>query len=107
MVRETEKEKNEWLEKNSWLETEVLKLQLQVLEGEKFDLALITGSGKGRPKADAFAKEWKQPKGVKSNDVKSNDLKVTRTLTPTRTLNLNLSLNLTLTLTPTYLNLRN
>ncbi len=36
------------------LEGEVFKLQWLVHEGKKFDIALTTGSGRGRPKADAF-----------------------------------------------------
>ena len=46
--------KKEACEKIEWLEQEVNKLEVQMLQGRKFDTALMTGSGRGRPKADGF-----------------------------------------------------
>ncbi len=48
--------KKEACEKIEWLEQEVNKLEVQVLQGRKFDTALMTGSGRGRPKADGFVR---------------------------------------------------
>jgi hypothetical protein len=44
-----EVEKQKACDKIEWLEEEVIKLEGQVREAENFDIALITGSGRGRP----------------------------------------------------------
>jgi hypothetical protein len=38
------------------LEAEVWQLQEHIREGEKFDISLITGTGRGRPKAEGFVR---------------------------------------------------
>ncbi len=51
-----EGEKKKACEKIEWLEAEVCKLELQLQEAKQFDIGLITGSGRGHPKVDAFVR---------------------------------------------------
>jgi hypothetical protein len=49
-------QEKEACDKIEWLEADVSKLELQVREGRKFDTALMTGCGRGRPKAYEFVR---------------------------------------------------
>ena len=54
--QEFEEEKKKACDKIEWLEGEVWKLELQLRESKQFDIGLITGSGRGHPKVDAFVR---------------------------------------------------